>query len=336
MADETEGATIGDLAGLLISDTKNPGGNPADGERADQNSDADDLAAAGEDGNLDGVDDAVGTDPEAGEGDAEDEQSERAPPDDGNPEPLYTVKIDGKEKQVTLKEALSGYQRSEDYTRKTQALADERSGVVAERTAYQEQRAAYEQILQSLQGRLGPADQEPTQEQWDKLRVDNPDAYAVEYADFQRRQSARENIRKEQERVARERNSEAVVAVKDFIGQQRSKLLEKMPEWKDQKKYEAGAKLVFDFAKDQYGFSDAELKQAVDHRMILMADDARKYRAIVAARAKVNGKVAGAAVMPEPGARQPAVSRKVVVRKEAQKQFDRSGKIDDAVPLMFK
>jgi hypothetical protein len=39
------------------------------------------------------------------------------------------VTVDGEELEVPLKEAVSGYQRQADYTRKTQQLADERRGV---------------------------------------------------------------------------------------------------------------------------------------------------------------------------------------------------------------
>lgn len=41
-------------------------------------------------------------------------------------EPVYSVKIDGEEQQVTLSELRNGYQRQSDYTRKTQQVAAER------------------------------------------------------------------------------------------------------------------------------------------------------------------------------------------------------------------
>lgn len=41
-------------------------------------------------------------------------------------EQKFTVKVDGQELEVGLQELLSGYQRQADYTRKTQALAEER------------------------------------------------------------------------------------------------------------------------------------------------------------------------------------------------------------------
>jgi hypothetical protein len=51
---------------------------------------------------------------------------EGADPEVGLASPTFTVKVDGEDMQVSLEEALSGYQRQSDYTRKTQALASER------------------------------------------------------------------------------------------------------------------------------------------------------------------------------------------------------------------
>jgi len=56
------------------------------------------------------------------EGDADEEVAEEDP----RLEETYQVKIDGEEVEVSLKEALAGYQRQADYTRKAQALANEK------------------------------------------------------------------------------------------------------------------------------------------------------------------------------------------------------------------
>jgi hypothetical protein len=55
--------------------------------------------------------------------DVEHEESEEAA-DTEDDEELFTVKVDGEEIQVSLAEALAGYSRHADYTRKTQALAE--------------------------------------------------------------------------------------------------------------------------------------------------------------------------------------------------------------------
>lgn len=55
-----------------------------------------------------------------------------APPEQVESEPttaipsMFTVKVNGEEQQVSLEEALSGYQRQADYTQKTQALSQDR------------------------------------------------------------------------------------------------------------------------------------------------------------------------------------------------------------------
>lgn len=46
--------------------------------------------------------------------------------EDSDDSETYKVKVDGETVEVTLKEALAGYQRQADYTRKMQALAEER------------------------------------------------------------------------------------------------------------------------------------------------------------------------------------------------------------------
>lgn len=58
----------------------------------------------------------------------EEEDPEVTAEPDGQPqEPeTYVVKVNGQEQEVTLDELLNGYMRNQDYTRKTQALAEER------------------------------------------------------------------------------------------------------------------------------------------------------------------------------------------------------------------
>lgn len=60
-----------------------------------------------------------------GEPPVQEEKPEEQP--EAQPEPQkYTVKIDGVEQEVTLDELMKGYMKGSDYTRKTQALAEER------------------------------------------------------------------------------------------------------------------------------------------------------------------------------------------------------------------
>jgi hypothetical protein len=60
---------------------------------------------------------------DAGEPEADDEEALDTP--DAN-EPTYTVRVDGQDIEVPLGELVRGYSRQADYTRKAQALADQR------------------------------------------------------------------------------------------------------------------------------------------------------------------------------------------------------------------
>lgn len=71
--------------------------------------------------------------------DSEEGQTTEPEPENKAPEPqMYTVKVDGQELQVPLEELLNGYQRQADYSRKTQALADERRQLQAQMAQYQQ------------------------------------------------------------------------------------------------------------------------------------------------------------------------------------------------------
>jgi len=67
---------------------------------------------------------------------------------------VFTVKVDGKEVEVTLDELQKGYSRTQDYTRKTQQIAEIRKQVEAETEAVRAERAQYAQMLGALQAQL--------------------------------------------------------------------------------------------------------------------------------------------------------------------------------------
>jgi hypothetical protein len=293
-------------------------------------------------GEGDGVDDAADWDLPDGE------QPEDPPPEDaaadsgegdddaqatGQQEPFYTVTIDGKQERVALSEALAGYQRQADYTRKTQEVAELRKQAEAETAAVRASRQQYDDVLKGLQGQLDGV-KEPTPEQWDRLKGENPEQYAVQYADFQRRQNARDALKAERARVQDQARQDALKQFGELRDKERGKLLEKMASWQDPEKYKAGAKQVFDFVAKQYGFSDQEVGTTIDHRVILMAEDARKYHAIMARRAEAQKKVGNAPVVP-PRGRAPVQNRKAAADKEARQRLEQTGRIDDAMSLIL-
>lgn len=98
-------------------------------------------------------------DEEPVEGDEDGDQSEGDEPDEDEAEDeaptTFTVKVDGVEMEVTLDELRSGYMRHADYTRKTQAVADEAKAAAAYRTLEQRLAADPDGTIAALRAELG-------------------------------------------------------------------------------------------------------------------------------------------------------------------------------------
>lgn len=108
----------------------------AETETDDWESDTD-LFAEDEDGNEDDEFDVSGDGVEADEDEdplgGSDEDDGDAAEDDGDDgsEPLFTIKVGGVEREVTQTELIELAQKGDDYTRKTQQLAEDRKRVAA-------------------------------------------------------------------------------------------------------------------------------------------------------------------------------------------------------------
>ena len=62
------------------------------------------------------------------EADSEEIEAEDEEPEDeeSQPQKYHRVKLDGEEFEITTEEALAGYQRQQDYTKKTQQIAEQK------------------------------------------------------------------------------------------------------------------------------------------------------------------------------------------------------------------
>jgi hypothetical protein len=332
-----DGQSLDELATGLFAPEKSGQAKPAVVEKeepeADEAENEHTDSESGEDnGEAGNAEDATGAEGEPEEGAEDREEAEAEEP---STEPLYTVTIDGKAEQVTLKEALAGFQRNADYTRKTQQVAEERKILDATHAEARAQRDQYGQLLKVIQERLGAVESERTEEQWAQLRQSDPAAYAAEYADMQRRQEARKAVKAEQDRIEGTQRQETLFRLSEVVKGEREKLVAALPVLKDPKKGPAELKAIRDFAAETYGFSEDELNRVYDHRLLLMVNEARQWRGHQAALAKARTKVAEAPELPEPGSRQPQKGRKDTARVAQEKRFERSGRVEDAADLLI-
>lgn len=75
------------------------------------------------------------------------EQAPESAPEVGTASPMFTVTVDGETFEVSAQEAIAGYQRQADYTRKTQAVAQ----TAAELESQREQSARAQQLWDAIE-----------------------------------------------------------------------------------------------------------------------------------------------------------------------------------------
>jgi hypothetical protein len=348
MPTETTG-TPEELAGLLVVNppSGNDGAPPAGGDDGSSEAQASSENRAEPDWeNAPEGDNAEGEQPEAtadeGEpdedGGAEAEAAGEEQPDEGE---TYEITLNGEKKRVSLKEALDGYQRQQDYTRKTEEVAREREALTAELTDLRGQRAAYKSVLDTLEAQIVPANREPTSEQWEQLKAEDPARYAVEYADYQRRQDQRNAINAERQRVAGEEHQERVKTLRTYVAGEREKLFSAMSHWKgadgkpDPVKVNKEIGDIREYAAKNFGYTPQELDAAYDHRLIVAFRKAMLFDKAEAARKTAQSKLRNAPEVPPRGQRMKQTPASEQRRKAAQKQFEKTGRVEDAVDLIL-
>jgi len=189
----------------------------------------------------------------------------------------YRVKASGEEKDVTLDELVSGYQKSTDYTQKSQTLAAERKKVEAHAQEIQNAmrtREAYAQKLSQVEQYL--TSQAKPGENLEELKENDPIQYAITVAEQTEANKKINTIRQEQQKVAQEQHHYRLQQQNQVVANEALMLSEKVKEFSDPKKAEQIKSDIRTFGKS-VGFSDQELSQVYDHRHVMILQKAMAY-----------------------------------------------------------
>lgn len=253
----------------------------------------------------------------------EQSEDEEEPKEEEQPQ-TFTVKVDGKDVYVTLEELQKGYSRTQDYTRKTQQIAEVRKQVEAETQAVRAERAQYAQLLSALQAQLQAT--EP-QVDLDRLYNEDPIEWVRQKEILRERQEKAYAIQAEQQRLAQLSQQEQQQAMEQQLIAQKDALLAALPEWKDPKKAKAEKALVVETAKS-VGFTEDDLKQVYDHRLVLLLRKAGLYDQMMSKRQGIKPVVSNGPRPAKPGAAGRVSTTTESTR--AKQRLAKTGRIDDA------
>jgi len=243
----------------------------------------------------------------------------------------FRVKAAGEEHEVTLDELIKSYQLGTDYTKKSQAVAEERKAVEAERQAVQEAKALrdqYAQRLEMMEQMLKPQDES---ENLAYLKETDPIGYSVKVAEMVERDKQFNAVRAERERIAQQQQYEQQQNLQRHIAEESQKLMAAVPEFADPAKGDSLRKNIREFGKS-LGFSDQELAGVYDSRAVLTLYKAMQYDKLVASKPEVNKKVSSAPKVIKPGVSQPRDSSAEEMKK-LKARVRSSGKVSDAASI---
>jgi hypothetical protein len=243
----------------------------------------------------------------------------------------FRVKAAGEEREVTLDELIKSYQLGTDYTKKSQAVAEERKAVEAERQAVQEAKAMRDQYAQRLELIEQMINQPQQAEDLDSLKETDPIGYAVKVAELSQREKQLAQVRAERERISQQQEYDRQQQMRQMVAAESEKLVAAIPEFADPSKGEVIRKDIRTYGK-QMGFSDEELANVFDSRAVLTLYKAMQYDKLQSSKPAVNKRVQEAPKVLKPGVSKPRDSNSEELKK-LKARAKSSGRVADAASV---
>ena len=240
----------------------------------------------------------------------------------------YNVKVAGQEFEVTLDELRNGYQRDADYRRKTEELSLDRKDFQSES---EKQKLDYSNRLNELNNLVSTTQQQLTDEtnnvDLEQLYEDDPsEAMKVEH-----------KLRRKQEKLnlaMQKVQSEQKIQFDSYLQDQQNKLTNKMPEFSDPTKASSLKNNMRNFLSS-HGFNNQEVGQIYDHRIIMLVNEAMKYRNLQNSKPNLAKKISKPSRPFSSGVKKDANDISLSKRKEKFSRLKRSGSQKDATSIFL-
>ena len=235
----------------------------------------------------------------------------------------YKVKVAGQELDVTLDELRNGYSRDADYRQKTEELSHQRKQFQSES---EKQRQDYSQKLNELNQKLSAAQVDLNAEinsaDLDKLYEEDPTEAARVERKLKKKQDALNQSLQQAQAEQKEQFS-------SFLQDQQRKLVSKMPEFSDPAKA-SNLKANMKSTLNNYGFNDQEVAQVYDHRIVMLVNDAMKYRSMQNSKPNIAKKITKPSKPFSSGVKQGKSEANLKLRREKFSRLKKSGSMKAA------
>jgi len=248
-----------------------------------------------------------------------------------------TIVFEGQEYKID--DLVKGGLRQADYTRKTQALAEQRKGMeaaqqqyTAESQAVQAERQQYINALsQIIQSSAQGLDQFARID-WESLKEEDHIEYLSKKDEYREAQEKVQQHQFAMQQAQQRQGVESEHQHRIMLQQEHKALVDKHPDWADDsKRRELGSKLR-DYAMAE-GYSQEELSNLYDHRAVIMLNKAMKYDALQSSDIR-GKKVKNKPKVMRSGKGVQKSDEGRTKRKAKMKRLQSSGHIDDAASIL--
>lgn len=242
-----------------------------------------------------------------------------------------TVKVDGKDVEVTLDELKQGYSGQKYVQKGMQEAAQQRKEAEGVYQALLNERKQINELYQQLQqGGVAQAPTPPSRE----LFESDPIGYMEQKLSYDESKAAYDNQMAQLQQVSNQSTQAERVAKQTYLKQEMQTLQQKIPEFADSNKASKIKDRLVQVGREHYGYTPEEIGQVMDHRAIQVLHDAMKYRDIMSGKAKAVAKTKKARPIVKAGAKKVNDSA-TKVRKRQKAKLQKSGSIDDALGLIL-
>ena len=277
----------------------------------------------------------------ADDDESEESEEEEVEDEDETESTVYTVKVNGQDVEVSEDELIKGYSRQQDYTQKTQQLAEYKrqmdaaaQGMQQEIAQTQQMRAQYVDALSTAIDTNYAHLQQYANVDWETLKSQDREEYLTKRDDYRQAQEGIQELQAKAQHAQQQQQQEMQVQHQQMLQEEHSKMVSILPEWNDPDTQRAIAKTISEFALTK-GYTQEELSQLVDHRSILVLMQAKAYEDMTRKQHEVRAKkVKNKPKVVKTKAKREKAEVSQGKRKAKLKRLQKTGHVDDAVTLL--
>jgi len=144
-------------------------------------------------------------------------------------------------------------------------------------------------------------------------------------------------MRRKQEKISQARKKVQVEQQKQFEGflqEQQNQLVTKMPEFADSSKASNLKNNMRSYLQG-FGFNDQEISQVYDHRIVMLVNDAMKYRNMQKAKPGIAKKITKPSKVFSSGVKTDKSDVSLLKKKEKFGRLKKSGSVQDATSIFL-